>query len=491
MKKEVFFNFIFTVIVSVLGFVQNKYFVQYMGIETLGMMKLFSQLLAYLNIIELGLGSATAYALYKPLADKDHKNISIVMSTIENIYNKIAILLFILGIFCIPVIPFFLNGANFYNNIYLYWMLYIINTVITYFFIKYVILFTADQKILYVKAVQSISMTVFKLLQIFLIIKYHSFFIFIILLILDNIAQWFCFRKYYKNNYFYIKKTKERFSGIKNDIKNLFWHKMGGLIVFNTDLILISKFTSLETVGIYASYQMILQVLSTVENVFVSIISPKIGNFIAKNSKDKIYEYFRVFDILFCFIATFFVGCTYFFINNFVNLWLGEGMLLDNLTIKLMCINLWIIIFRRNIDIFKEGSGFFSDIKSPLYESGINLIVSLICGKYFGLNGIIVGTIASNFIVISLYRPILVFKECFNKSWKDYLQNLMINSILIISSFIILNYIIIKFNYINLTISSWFMWLIYSIKISILLLGSMMLIFSINNNFRKIFKIKL
>lgn len=92
MKKEVLLNFIFTFITSALGFMQNKYFIQYMGLETLGMMKLFTQFLAYLNIIEMGLGSASAFALYKPLAEKNYKSTSIVVNTIEDIYNKIAIL---------------------------------------------------------------------------------------------------------------------------------------------------------------------------------------------------------------------------------------------------------------------------------------------------------------------------------------------------------------------------------------------------------------
>ena len=138
-----------------LGFIQNRYFVRYMGIDSLGMMKLFSQLLAYLNIIELGLGSASAFALYKPLAEKkkNYQQISIIVNTIESIYNKIGILLFGLGILCLPVIPFFIEISKFSNRIYFYWILYVFNTVLTYLFVKYVILFTANQEFLYVRTI--------------------------------------------------------------------------------------------------------------------------------------------------------------------------------------------------------------------------------------------------------------------------------------------------------------------------------------------------
>lgn len=113
MKKEIFLNLIFMILINLFSFIQNKYFVQYMGIETLGIMKLFSQLLAYLNIIEMGIGGASAYALYKPLTEKNYRKVNIIINTMESIYNKIGIGLFVLGIFCIPLIQFFINIDEF------------------------------------------------------------------------------------------------------------------------------------------------------------------------------------------------------------------------------------------------------------------------------------------------------------------------------------------------------------------------------------------
>ena len=378
MKKDILINFILTVLSNIILFIQSRYFIQYMGIETLGIIKLFTQFLAYLNIIEMGLGSASAFALYKQLADKDYKSISIVVCTIESIYNKIAILLVILGLFCIPIIPFFVKTSNFSSNIIFYWILYILNTASTYFFVKYIILFTANQEFLYVRIVQSFSKFIFQLLQIFFIVKYSSLYIYIFLLILDNITQWILFKIHYKNKYIYIYKTRERFNGIKKDIKNLFWHKLGTLIVFNTDLILISKFTSLEIVGIYASYQMIFQILRILVGILTSVLSPKIGNFIAKNNKTEIYDTFKKLDIFYCFMSLFLTFCLYNLINDFIILWLGKDFLLSKFTLKLICFNMFVELFRGNLTNFKEGAGFFYDVKSPIFESAINFIVSVI-----------------------------------------------------------------------------------------------------------------
>ena len=92
-SKEIFLNFIITFSISIFSFFINKYFIFYLGIESLGLMKLFTQLLAYLNLAEIGLASASTYALYKPLAEKNYKQISIVINTITLLYNKIFLFL--------------------------------------------------------------------------------------------------------------------------------------------------------------------------------------------------------------------------------------------------------------------------------------------------------------------------------------------------------------------------------------------------------------
>lgn len=487
MKQEIILNFIFTVIINVLGFIQNKYFVLYMGIEILGMMKLFSQLLAYLNIVEMGLSSASAFALYKPLAEKKYNQVSVIVNTIENIYNKIGILLFGLGILCIPIIPVFMKMSNFSNMVYFYWMLYVVNTVSTYLFIKYVILFTANQEFLYVKTIQSISVICFKILQVFFIVKFHSFFIYILLLIFDNLTQWVFFKKHYKKKYSYIVKVKEKYIGIKNDIKNLFWHKIGGLIVFNTDLILISKFTELKMVGIYASYQMINQVLLTIINILLSVISPKIGKFIAEHTKQETYICFKKYNILFCFISIIFTWCTFLLIDSFIKLWIGNQFILNKITLKLMCFNLLVNLFRGNLETFKFGAGFFDDIKAPILESIINLVTSIILGLKMGLNGVIIGTIISNVVVILIYKPILVFERCFDKNWKEYIKVYGNYLILIVISLLSCNFIL-KFVSLK-NINLWSEWIIQGIVIGSITFIVIFIIFLSNKDFREIFKI--
>ena len=486
MKKEFSLNLIITILISLIVFIQNKYFIKFLGIEVLGILKLFNQLFQYLNVIEMGIGSASAYALYKPLAEKNIDNISKIISTIENIYNKIAIILFGLGLIFTPLLPFFIKMNDFNRHIYLYWILFLINTISTYLYIKYVILFTADQQFIKVKFIQSSSKIFYQILQIIFLMRLSSLYLYIFLLLLDNLTQYIFFKIYYNKRYSYIYKTKDRYLGIKSDIKNLFWHKIGGLIVFNTDLILISKLVSIETVGIYASYMMIFQILKTIINILYSVLTPKIGKYIAQNSKENIYESFKELNIIFIFLGIILIFPTFKLINSFIKLWIGKVFILESWTIILMCINYYIDLVRWILEAYKSGAGFFDDIQSPIFEAIINLVFSIILGIKYGLDGIIMGTIISNVLVIMIYKPILVFKRCFDKGVKEYIKIYGNYLILLIISLIVLNIAIKPF--IRTNINTWIDWVIYATTISIITGVVLFIVFLLNKEFRNVIK---
>lgn len=427
-------NFVITFIIGIMGFIVNKYFVKYMGADMLGLMKLFTQMIAYLSLVDLGISNASAYALYKPLANKNILQINLVVSTIESFYKKISYIILILGIFLTPFIPFFIKSDSYGKEVFVYWILYIINTAIGYMFAKYSILFTANQEYDYVRKVQGIGKFIFQFLQILVLIVAQSFLIFIIIMILENIFLYYFYKKHFKKNYTYIKKVKERDKNILIDMKNLFWHKIAGVIVFNTDYIILSKFISLSIVGIYSSYLMIYQMAIVIINVLSSVITPEIGMFVAKNSKEKIYESWKRLYSIYNFLATIIIIVIYELILPFVNLWLGEGYELPKVTIILILINLFVNITRGVTDIFKQSCGFFDDLYAPILETILNVIFSIVLVQIMGLDGVIIGTIISNLIVIIFIRPIIVFKRCFDKKFYIYIKDLIFFMMLVMIS---------------------------------------------------------
>ena len=376
---------------------------------------------------------------------------------------------------------------NFNKSIYLYWILFLINTISTYLYIKYVILFTADQQFIKVKFIQSSSKIFYQILQIIFLIRISSLYIYIFLLLLDNLTQYIFFKIYYQKRYSYIYKTKERYKGLNRDIKNLFFHKIGWLIVFNTDLILISKLVSIETVGIYASYMMVFQILKTIINILYSVLTPKIGKYIAQNDKENIYKSFKEVNIVFILLGMILIFPTFKLINGFIELWIGKEFALENWTIVLMCINYYIDLVRWILEAYKTGSGFFDDIQSPIFEAVINLVFSIILGIKYGLDGIIMGTIISNILVIMIYKPILVFKRCFDKGVKEYIKIYGNYLILLMISLILLN--VATKPFIRTDINTWIDWIIYATTISAITGVILFIAFMSNKDFRNVIKV--
>ena|GEM_PF-36184 len=288
-----------------------------------------------------------------------------------------------------------------------------------------------------------------------------------------------------RSGYNDFKKTIEilKDKNIGENLKNLFWHKIAGLVVFNTDLILISKFISLEVVGIYASYQMIEQMILTILSIILNVLRPMIGKYIAIHTKEEIYNYWKKLNIFFLLISIIFSCCTYYLINGFVSLWLGKSYILSDITVLLICINLFVRCFRGITEIFKDGSGFFDDIHLPIAEATINFVSSLILVFYLGLNGVILGTILSNILIISIAKPLLVFRRCFNKDYKEYIKIYGNYFLLIIFSLGISKFLL---NYISIIeICTWIDWLKKAVLISSIVIIITLVIFIFNKDFRK------
>lgn len=193
--------------------------------------------------------------------------------------------------------------------------------------------------------------------------------------------------------------------------------------------------------------------------------------------------------MLYFYIAIFSVNVTYYLITPFVKLWLGEDYALEKLTVILILINLFVQMTRGATEIFKDVSGFFDDIYVPFLESGLNIVISLILVLKIGLNGVIIGTLISNVVVIIIIKPMLVFKHCFNKEKKEYL--LILRKYLCVSlcsigviNFIIKKILVLDFNNIN----NWKSWIFNVIITSMISFITVTIIFMLTKNFRELVK---
>ena len=77
----------------ILQFFSRKIFLDYLGAEVLGLNTTAQNLLGVLNLAELGIGTAVAYSLYKPLFEGNRQAINDIVSIQGWLYRRIAFII--------------------------------------------------------------------------------------------------------------------------------------------------------------------------------------------------------------------------------------------------------------------------------------------------------------------------------------------------------------------------------------------------------------
>ena len=485
----------FYVINIFLAFLSRSIFIKVLGADISGLNSLFINLIGFLNIAELGVGAAIGYSLYKPLSEKNYNKINEIMILFKYYYRNIAKIIFLLGIIVSLFLPLFIKDQVSIYISYLYYYLYLINCIATYFFTYKQTLIISDQKQYKITYILNIFKIFKILIQCIQLLVIPSFIIWLIIEIIFNLGGMFLANKkidciYYKYiNY----KSKYSFNEIKSNnleigknIKNIFFHKIAGFIVFQTDTILISLFITLKDTAIYANYMMVINNISGLINNAIGCIMPTIGNVIAEESKEKCYDIFKQLYILDHFMAIIISYVSYIIINKFITFWVGNEYLFNKGIVLVLMLNLYIQISRGSVERFKDGFGIYWDIKAPIIESIINLIFSVILCEYIGVIGIFLGTLISNIIIVKIWKPFILFKEGFQKEsilyFKDTIRIYIKNILIIISSNFLYGRLCfnINNNFINLLVN-FILVLLICIIISLF-------IYIINKDFRKLLR---
>ena len=342
------------------------------------------------------------------------------MYLFKKIYKYIGIVIGIIGIAIIPFIHFFTHV--YIQHLYVYYLLFLLNTVLSYFFTYKRTILDADQ----LSYINYVNQLIFKIIQIGLqcivLLIFKSFMGFLIIQITTNLLSNVIIsidvdRKYpFLNQKKYLK-VKLQNSKVKEIISYAFGtigQKIGTIIVNNTDNMLISYFMGLSTVGIYSNYILITSSLSGVISKGLQSIASSIGNLNIERNEDKNYQY-KVFDrsVYVVFFCIFIIStCLMTLMNSFIKLWVGSKFEFSFIIVCLLVINFTIMAFRSVFQAFITAHGLYvKDGKKAVIEAIFNFAFSLIYIKYchMGVAGVVLGTITSN-VLVNWYEPYIVLK---------------------------------------------------------------------------------
>lgn len=411
-KKSSFKNMITAVSSNVLtiivGLVAQAVFIKILGSEYLGLNGLFSNVISMLGIVELGMGSAIIYNMYKPIAENDHEKIKSLMHFYKKSYLIITLIISIIGIMIIPFIKYIVDieSVTVDVNVYLVYILFLLETICSYILSYKRSMLYADQKEYITNIIHMGYTIIVNTMQLTFLYFTHDYYLYLIIKVIMRLVENIVISSYVNRRYSYLldnnvtKLDSKTEKDIFQKIKALFFHKIGGFIVSGTDNIIISKYLGLVTVGLYSNYYMIINAVQTVINHIIQATRASVGNLLVTESKKKQFDIFNKIRFVNFWISCFSSICIFIIMDSFITIWIGYKFVLPTKVLLVLVINFFIVSSRSTYGAFKEAAGiFYEDRFVPIIESLLNIVLSIIFVKKFGLMGVFMGTVASGLVL--------------------------------------------------------------------------------------------
>lgn len=423
-------NFMTNFLTILIGFIPvllvRQVFLETLGTEMLGLSSLYGSILNLLALAELGIATAILYSLYKPFAENDRERVKGYINFYTKLYRLVGLVIFILGLVMLPFLPIFVQGEINTLDAQLYFLLFLLNSILSYLFSAKLSILIVAQEGYKLSVALAVSKLLAAVLQIALLNFYPSFYYYLVIQLAVSALYLLVMNLYVRKTYRWLfegrgKVEKQEIKALIKNIKALFLHKIGEVMVFSTDNLIISYFISLTVVGIFNSYNMLIGALSGMIYSGLNGVTASIGNLLVTGDEKRIYEVHRKMFFFSFWLVSFTTISLWNTIRQFVLLWLGDTQYLDGFTISILLLNFYFTLMRGSVEKFKDAGGLhFQDRFAPLIEAAINLAASLVLVRYMGLPGVFIGTLISNLAIIFWVKPLVVYKYIFKKKLRSY-----------------------------------------------------------------------
>lgn len=430
-KLNVGVSVAFKVITMVMAVVVKMTLVNICGNNVNGLNALYLSIIGFLSVAELGIGSAITFCMYKPIVEGDNDTVAALFNLFQKLYTIIGLIIFVGGLVVLPFLPYLAKDYDVLNvNMYLTFLIMLISVTGTYLFSAKISLINA-YKNNYITTTISQGGLVFQyILQILVLYFTKSFVWYLTCRIFAVILQWFVCNVVFKKDYYEIVNRRTNLDSatqklVKTNIKALFMHKIGYVLVNTVDSIIISAFVGVVALGEYSNYTMILTSMTGIITLVFTSLTSVIGHLCVEEDKQTAKGYFDSFHLLnFVIGAIFFLGY-YAIIDSLIGLIFSPELIVEKNISFVITLNGFVQFMRHGVLTFKDATGvFYQDRWKPFCEGIINIILSIILVKLIGVTGVIVATIITNLVICHIIEPYVLLKNAFTTSpFNFYIRN--------------------------------------------------------------------
>ena len=425
-SKKVLINSIFGMagyaILMLSNFITRSVFVDQLGLSMAGVDTTFKNFLQVLSLAELGLSTGLLYKLYKPIEEKDNREIKKVLNFYKQAYKVIASV-FMGGAFILSfVVNFFIEDTD-KSPVYISFLfiLYAGDTVASYLFANRKALIVADQNNYLVNRNDAFISLITLISQVTLLYLTKSFIIYALVKIVCRLIGASLIGNKFRKMYPEIAndKSRETITGDekKSLIKNMsamLCHRIGGVSVTATGSAIISKMLGTVQAGIYGNYTIITTALMQLVTQVFNGVTASFGNIITVESKETIYKRFKLLYFFNYLVFSFFTVSVGVIIQPFMKLWMhgDPNSLFQDRTVVLLLCYFYVFGIRRVVLMAKDSAGLYrQDQWFAILEAVLNIVMSVGFVYWFkSVDGIILANILSMLIIPLWTQPYLVYK---------------------------------------------------------------------------------
>ena len=186
--KNIVSKMIYSIVITLLSFVSRRVFVSTLGDTLLGLNGLLTSVISMLSLMELGVGNAIYFSLYEPLAENNEERIKSIMRLYQKLYRYIGLAVCIVGLCVIPFLKFLITQDIDYNYVYKIYLIFLANSVMSYFMAYRRSLYSANQKDYLINNVTTVVNIISYSLQIITMLRYQNYVVYLLIQVIATVV---------------------------------------------------------------------------------------------------------------------------------------------------------------------------------------------------------------------------------------------------------------------------------------------------------------
>ena len=464
---------LFYILSLFLAFFSRRIFLDCLGAEFIGLTGMLMNIMSFLSVAELGIGTSIVYFLYKPLQEDNHEKINEVMSMLAFLYRCIGVLIGVIGIILSLFFPWWFNNLTTgLPLVYFAFYSFLGSSMAGYIFNYKQLLVNANQKQYLVNSYFQTIAIVQSIAQILLAYYYRNLWLWVAVGLLFTIIGIIIFNHRIQQLYPWLnidlkkgRQNLKKYPEVLKKTRQIFVQKIKDFILYRSDEIMVGMFVSVVKVAFYGNYTMIINKLNFLVNILSEGLSAGVGNLLAEGDQRNIMKIFWELTAARFLILGVIIFSLLLFFQPFIGCWLGTEYQLSDVIVYLVIFNLFMRYQTAAVYIYLGSAGLFSDVWAAWTELIVNISVTLLLAPTYGIAGILLGKIISFGFISSFWKPYYLFSQAFHRSVWDYWRG-MAPYYIIFVLFTLLT-IWFKQNVIDLHSDSFLSLAIYGIAISI------------------------